>query len=116
MDCKDIIVKDDFLSVEKYKNVNKTSLKAVSFIGSPTIHPYDEEKFILVLNPVSDHTEFIEFNKKDTLYVEDLPALFTKEKEVIPMKAIWIREGTIAMKMTPFCVAKTISSVSFYGK
>lgn len=107
MKSTEIMIKDDFLSIEKYKNAPQSDVKAIAFTGSPGRHPYEEDKFILVLNPLSDHTEFIEFNKSDIIYIEELPTISTKNKGSVSMKIIWIKEGAIAVKMTPFVIAKT---------
>lgn len=107
MKCTDIMVKDDFLSVEKYKNVNKSDVKAIAFTGSPGRHPYEDDKFVLILNPLSDNTEFIEFNKSDIVYIEELPTISSKNKGSVSIKIVWMKEGAIAVKMTPFVIAKT---------
>lgn len=107
MKCTDIMIKDDFLSIEKYKNVDTSDIKSIAFTGSPRQHPSDNEKFILILNPLSDNTEFIEFNKNDIVYIEDLPTISTQSKGSVSMKIIWMKEGAVAVKMTPFVIAKT---------
>lgn len=107
MKCTELMIKDDFLSIEKYKDANKSKANAIAFTGSPGHHPYEDDKFVLVLNPLSDHTEFIEFNKSDIIYIEELPTISSKNKGSISMKIVWMKEGAVAVKMTPFVIAKT---------
>ncbi|MCG8570299.1 MAG: inorganic pyrophosphatase Ppa [Spirochaetes bacterium] len=104
--AKHEIVKSEIFSLEKldYSQVSKT--ECVSFTGSPSKHPYDPEKFILVRDPLSDHTDFIEFQKSDVLYVKELPHIFSEDEKTINMCRVWIRSGVVALKIQPFIVGK----------
>lgn len=111
MSSKEIMLKEEIFPVEKKVKVELS--KAVSFIGSPSKHPHEDDKFILIMDPLSDHTAFIEFIKDDVVFVEELPSLLTDNDESVSIKRIWIKEGSLALKMEPFVVAKTKSSVFF---
>ena len=73
-------------------------------------HPYEKEKFILVADPLSDHTYFLEFHKADVVYAEDLSSVSTGS-ETIPMTRIWISQGVIGIRYEPFIVGKTKDAV-----
>ncbi len=103
----EIVIREEFFSPERKNSVELN--RAVSFIGSPSKHPYEQDKFILIKDPISEHTEFIEFIKEDVLFVEDLPSLLTNDNESVSMKKVWIKEGSTGLRMEPFIVAKTKS-------
>ncbi len=102
----DIIKLDEKFEIESYSSVGNFD-KAVSFSGSLAKHPYEDDKFILISDPLSDHTEFIEFYKKDVVGVEELPSISSENNESITMKRIWISNGSAALRMQPFIVTKT---------
>lgn len=104
---KELVLQDELFPIEKYHAEKQRCEKAVSFTGSPSKHPYEADKFILILDPVSDHTEFIEFKKEDVVAIEELPSLLTRENESVSMNLVWIKEGALGLKMSPFVVAKT---------
>lgn len=98
---------EKFFPITKYDYDNVKKENCVSFTGSPIKHPYDEEKFILISDPLSDHTQFFEFHKKDVLFVEELSSLTTKEGESLQLTIIWIKIGVVALRYEPFVVGKT---------
>jgi hypothetical protein len=93
--------------MEKFDFSKFSSDNSVSFTGSPIQHPNEIEKFILICDPLSDHTDFIEFYKTDLIYVEELPSISTKNGENIVISKIWIKAGSLALKFEPFIVTKT---------
>jgi hypothetical protein len=102
---KDLIKKNLF-PVEKF-DFSQFSSESVSFTGSPTQHPNEINKFILICDPLSDHTEFIEFYKNDLIYIEELPSMSSKNGENIVISKIWIKAGALALRFEPFIVSKT---------
>jgi len=99
--------KNEILSITKYDSLKFSEKNSVSFSGSPIQHPYDNEKFILICDPLSDHTEFLEFSKTDVVKLEDLTSITTKKGESVRLIKIWIKEGVVALKYQPFIVGKT---------
>lgn len=114
MSNNEIMVNEDLLPVEVYRNGKNMRDKSVSFRGSPSKHPYEDDKFILILDPISDHTEYFEFRKMDIVFVEDMPSILTKNDETVCMKTVWIKEGAPALKLLPFIVAKTKNNVALF--
>lgn len=100
------IMKLNIFPIEKFNYVNKQEEKYTSFSGSPSKHPYEDDKFILICDPLSDHTEFLEFFKKDIISVEEQPHIQAKDGNIINMCRIWVKEGAIALRIQPFIVGK----------
>lgn len=103
-----VIINHSFFPLEKY-DYNKFSDKGcISFTGSPSKHPYEDDKFILIRDPLSDHTDFLEFHKDDIVYVEELPSIYSSsEKEPVNICRVWIKAGVVALKIQPFIVGNT---------
>ncbi|MFP4363766.1 MAG: hypothetical protein ACLFR1_07830 [Spirochaetia bacterium] len=88
--------------IEKYKKQKDYYKHCVPYSGTPKQHPYDPEKVVLIISPISHNTEFIEFLVRDIEYAEDLPNLVTEEGESLKMVRIWIKKGSFALKYLPF--------------
>lgn len=106
METKALTLKNIF-PVEKFDFTKFSEKNSVCFTGSIIQHPYEEDKFILICDPLSEHTQFIEFSKNDLVYIEYLPSLTTKNGESVVINKIWIKEGSLALKFEPFIVGKT---------
>jgi len=103
---KDLMIKQIF-PVEKFDFTKFTESNSISFTGSPLQHPYENDKFILILDPLSEHTQFIEFSKIDITLVEELPSTISKTGENVMFSKIWIKIGSLALKVEPFVVGRT---------
>jgi hypothetical protein len=101
------IIKLNIFPVEKFDFSKFNESNSISFMGSPLQHPYENDKFILILDPLSEHTQFIEFAKIDIIYVEELPSIISKTDENIMYAKIWIKTGALALRVEPFIVGKT---------
>ncbi len=89
------------------KNFKSLKKSHVAFTGSPQKHPYDSEKVILVSDPFSTSTFYLEFNKDDITYVEEMPNLVNLEGEAITMARVWVKRASIGVRCTPFFVEDT---------
>lgn len=99
--------KEEIMSLTKFDSSKFSEKTSVSFSGSPMPHPYDSSKFILICDPLSEHTEFLEFNKSDVTKIEDATSVTTDSGKSLRFLRVWIKEGVIAVKYHPFVVAKT---------
>jgi inorganic pyrophosphatase len=108
--------KDDIFPITKYKFDDFSKDKCVSFTGSPIKHPYDEEKFILICDPLSTHTNFYEFKKADVSYIENLTSLSSESGESIHIARVWIKKGIIGLHYEPFIVGNTSDILSDLNK
>jgi len=93
--------------ITKYNYSNFSKDNCVAFTGSAIQHPNNKDKFILISNPLSDHTHFYEFSKADVVSIEDLSNILSKNGESIHLTKIWIKAGVIALRYEPFVVGKT---------
>ena len=108
MNNKNLIKKSSSIfPIAKYNQSNFAEDKCVSFTGSPLQHPYEKDKFILISDPLSEHTQFLEFLKSDIAYVEDLTSILSKKGESIHITKVWITIGVVALRYEPFIVGRT---------
>lgn len=91
-------------SIRKIKDLRKTH---VPFSGSPCKHPYDSEKFILIVDPYSSNTFYYEFDNEDVEYVEELPNVVNIDGEAVNMVLVWVKKNSIAQRCIPFKVQDT---------
>ncbi len=88
--------------IMRYKSHVDIEKEAVAFIGAPRAHPYDEEKMLLIKEPFSADTLFYEFNVSDILQVDDMPSLGTDSGRNVNMARIWVKKGSLGMRIEPF--------------
>jgi inorganic pyrophosphatase len=91
----------------KPKDLRTLRAENVSFSGSPRKHPYDSEKIILVADPYSTNTFYFEFAKGDIAFVEELPSVVDMEGNTVTMIRIWVKQGSVAVRCTPFITGDT---------
>ena len=93
-------------SPKKLKDLRKTH---VPFSGSPCKHPYDRDKFILIVDPYSSNTFYYEFDSEDVEYAEELASIVNIDGETVSMVLIWVKKNSIAQRCIPFQVQDTSS-------
>ncbi len=86
------------------KELRKTH---VPFSGSPSKHPYDSNKVILVPDPYGGSPFYYEFQSEDIDFVEKLPNIVTLEGETVKMARLWVKKTSVGMVCTPFIVEET---------
>ena len=94
--------------IERYDSHIDLEKEAVSFVGAPRKHPYDDEKLLLVLDPFSSNTMFYEFQVNDICYVEDVASIGTESGQNLPMVKIWIKKGSLGLQYQPFEVDRPL--------
>ncbi len=75
---------------------------AVSFVGSPRKHPYEEGKLILILDPRLEPPAIIEFKLSDIAAAEELASPVTERGEGVRMVKLWVRHGAMGVIHEPF--------------
>jgi inorganic pyrophosphatase len=91
-------------TTKKAKDLRQTH---VPFAGSPCKHPYDRDKFILIVDPYSSNTFYYEFDSEDVEYAKELPSIVNVDGETVNMALIWVKKNSIAQQCTPFVVQDT---------
>jgi len=76
----------------------------VGFSGSLFKHPRDGNLALLVVDPGSSNTSWLEFRVEDISYFESLPSVVGPEGEVIPFVRIWVKKMSVGVRHTPFLV------------
>jgi hypothetical protein len=93
--------------VGAYKKLQALTLNHVPFTGTPQKHPYDEDKIILIADPLSTQIFYYEFKTADIEGIEELPSLVTPEGESMTMVRLWVKKGRVGVRCTPFVVEDT---------
>ncbi len=101
------IEKFEVQSYQKPSDLKSLPKTHVSFTGSPRKHPYDTERVIIFTDPLSTNAFYIEFNKKDISYLEELPSIVKPEGEAMKLIRIWVKKSSIAIRCIPFVVEDT---------
>jgi hypothetical protein len=83
------------------KGLRKTH---VPFSGSPSKHPNDPKKIILIPDPYSSSPFYYEFQSEDIAFVEKLPNLVNLDGETLKMVRLWIKKMSVGVVSTPFLV------------
>jgi len=109
-------VKYETFSIEKFDVSKFSKESSVSFTGSAVLHPYEEDKFVLICDPLSEHTEFIEFFKKDLACMEEVESISLENGENVIITKVWIKSGSLALKVHPFIVTKTSHYLKKFAK
>jgi len=89
----------------KYDRRPELASEAISFIGAPRKHPYDDSKLLLITEPFSSDTEFFEFQTDDIVYYEERPNISTESGESLFIVQIWVRKGSLGIQYHPFEVS-----------
>lgn len=79
----------------------------IAFTGTPQKHYFDKEKVVLVMDPFSRNTSYLEFLSSDISFVEELQTTVDIDGHAVPIVRIWVKKGSIAIRSTPFVVADT---------
>ncbi len=74
--------------------------------GSTMCHPYEEDKFLLVTNPLTDDATFIEFKKSDLLFAEERSSITSENGESIKIVKVYMKLGGIGIRYEPFVITK----------
>ena len=97
--------------IEPYRgSLKKLQQIAVAFAGSPQPIP-DADKILLLSDPLSQHAQFFEFRTADIVYVEECPSPTMPDGSTVSMLRVWVKKGTTALRIVPFHVQDTASSM-----
>ncbi len=75
---------------------------AVSFVGSPRKHPYDDGKILLIAEAQAGESAIFEFRVADIVCAQDLPSPVTEAGESYPIVRLWMRRGSMGIRYEPF--------------
>lgn len=96
--------------IEAYKrprNLKELRKTHIPFSGSPSKHPYDPNKVILIPDPYSSSPFYYEFKSADIEFVEKLSNIVDLDGETIKMARLWLKKRSVGMLCTPFLVEET---------
>jgi len=83
---------------------------AVAFTGSPK-KSRDEDKVVLLNDPLSSQTFFYEFRASDIIYAEEASNLSMPDGSAVSMVRVWIKKGSTGLKIEPFHVQDTSANL-----
>lgn len=78
--------------------------KSTTYDGAARKHPYDKDRLLLVPSPLEHLNVIYDFQINDILHAEPLRSLVTEKGESLQIVRLWIRYGSVALKMEPFRV------------
>jgi inorganic pyrophosphatase len=107
MPIRNLLQKGNKFEIQAYKrpkNLADLRKTHVAFSGSPSKHPYDPQKIILVVDPFSSNTFYYEFKTDDITFAEALPSISIPDAEVISMVRIWVKKKSVGIRCSPFIV------------
>jgi hypothetical protein len=109
MDIKNILQTRTMRDLAKYSSHPDFSKKNVAFTGSPKKHPYDTKKLILISDPFSSNTSFMEFKLADIIHIEELSSIVTEKGDNLSLVKIWVKKGSLGIRYEPFVVEDTLN-------
>ena len=96
--------------IETYRkpgNLKELRKTHAPFTGSPSKHPYDPKKVVLVPDPYGGAPFYYEFKSEDVAFVEKLPNLVNLDGKTLKMARLWVKKGSVGLVCTPFLVEET---------
>ncbi len=91
-------------ALEKYANKHRLLNEAVPYVGHPKQSASEPDKIFLRLDPLSDNGALLEFKTADVLFAENVETVANKEGETFQIFKIWIRNGSVGIKLEQFIV------------
>ncbi len=91
-------------ALEKYSNKNRLLNEAFPYIGHPKQSASEPDKIFLRLDPLSDSGALLEFKTADVLFAENVETVANKDGETFQIFKIWIRKGSVGIKLEQFIV------------
>jgi len=91
-------------ALEKYSNRNRLLREAVPYVGQAKQSASEPNKIFLRLNPLSSHGTLLEFKSEDVVVAENVETVAGKDGETFQIVKIWVRIGSIGIKLEPFSV------------
>ena len=91
-------------ALEKYSDRNRLLGEAVPYVGQPKQSASEPDKIFLRLNPFSSDGALLEFKTEDVVFAENVETLANKDGGTFQIVKIWVRIGSIGIKLEPFSV------------
>lgn len=91
-------------SLQKYTEPTRLADEAVPYIGQPKQHESEPDKIFLRLNPLSSNGAILEFKTEDLVFAENVKTVSQKDGAGFQIVKIWIRKGSVGIKLEPFSV------------
>jgi hypothetical protein len=88
----------------RYRSGSDYRKTSAPFTGTPRKHPWETNKMILVAAPFSPLTIIYEFRYEDITHAEELPQIVNENGESVRMAKIWVKKGSLGMRLEPFQV------------
>jgi hypothetical protein len=110
MPARKLLQESKRFEIEAYKkprDLKELRKTHVPFSGSPSIHPYDPKRVILVPDPYSTSPFYYEFKSEDIAFIEKLPSIVSLNGGAFKMARLWIKKTSVGLVCTPFLVEET---------
>lgn len=90
--------------LQKYTKPTRLADEAIPYIGQPKQHESEPNKIFLRLNPLSSNGAILEFKTEDIMFAEDVKTVSQKDGAAFQIVKIWVKKGSIGIKLEPFSV------------
>ena len=91
-------------ALEKYSSRNRLLNEAVPYVGHPKQSASEPDKIFLRLDPLSSNGTLLEFKTEDVVFAENVETVANKDGEIFQIFKIWIRIGSVGIKLEQFSV------------
>ena len=91
-------------ALQKYSEPSRLANEAVPYVGQPKRQEAESDKIYLRLNPLSSNGAILEFKTKDIVFAENVKTVSQKDGGAFQIVKIWIRKGSVGIKLEPFSV------------
>ncbi len=107
------IIKITQRDLERYQDGDDLKKDAVPYQGQLKQHKNDEDKVFLLLDPLSNNSSMLEFQKKDVLFAEELKSI-SGDGQSYMLAKIWLKKGAMGIKLEPFVVSDLAGAFKHY--
>lgn len=90
------------LKLVRYDTTQNYKKNSAAYQGILHKHPYKTDAVVLMDTPFSQSAVCYEFKISDITKVEELPNIVTETGESIRMVNLWVRKGSVGLRMQAF--------------
>ena len=89
--------------IQPYQGEGNLEADAIAFSGALRQH-YNPNMVVLLSRPLESDGVIYEFRVDDILHIEEIDHLTRQDGLTVEQVRVWVRKGSLAMKMQPFQV------------
>lgn len=98
------------MEIEQFSDTEKLHKEAIPYVGCPRKNEAEPSKIYLNPSPFMNHSSLLEFKIEDIIFIEDFETVSSADGLPTPLVKIWVKKGSIALKLDYFVVQEMPSS------